>query len=75
MNPFDLKNGMKVMYHPSPDLSFIGTVDGVPWQLGSGVLVVRLKGMPQGYAKATGKNSARTWVNAAAVDRLEAVGC
>lgn len=71
MRPEELKDGMQVRYYPSPSMWFVGTVDGQPWQLGSGHWVVRLKNMPADYATKTGKSASRNWVNAASLESLE----
>lgn len=71
MKPEQIKPGVKVIYHPSPSLSFPATVRTEPWQLSGGTWVCHLTDLPPEYAIATGKTGSRTEVHAAAIDRLD----
>ena len=71
MQPEDVIDGREVIYYPSPSIACHGFIDGKPWQLGSGVWVVRLRNMDPSYAEKTGKLGGRDWVNAACLDNIE----
>lgn len=73
LQPDQLSDGMRVVYHPSPGLSFPAVVSGDPWQLGGHTWVVRLIELPPEYAEKTGKTHARTHVPAAALFSLTKV--
>ena len=70
LEPEDIRDGMEVIYFPSPSIACHGFVDGKPWKLGGHTWVVRLKNMDPSYAAKTGKLGGRDFVNAAALHRL-----
>jgi len=62
-----MKDGQRVRYFPiaGEDRSFVGTIDGAPWQLGHGRWVVNVGDMEPAYRDGYGR------VHAASIDHLE----